>query len=71
MAQKQELKKAAIGPIKGVSQENQDQILVLKYLGDISPNRERQRVCKFCITDIASVFLNNSKSKDKEKKMKH
>ena len=59
-------KKAAIGPRKKVSQENQDQILALKF------EKERGRVVgKLCMADTASVVLDNSKSKDERKKLKH
>ena len=56
-------KKAAIGPRKGISQENQDQILNLK-----SQKGRGRVVGEFCMADTASVVLNNSKSKDERKK---
>ena len=56
-------KKAAIGPRRGISQENQHQILNLK-----SQKGRGRVVGEFCMAHTTSVVLNNSKSKDERKK---
>ena len=54
-------KKAALGPRRGISQENQDQIL------NLISQRERRGAGEFCMAGTASVVLNDSKSKDERK----
>ena len=55
--------KAALGPMRGITQENQDQIVNLKS------QKGRDRIAgEFCMDDTASVVPNNSKSKDERKK---
>ena len=56
-------KKAATCPRKGISQENQSQVLNL-----ISPKRRGRVLGEFCMADTASVLLINFKSKGERKK---
>ena len=54
--------KAALGPRKGISQENQDHILNLK-----NQKGSSRVVGEFWMADTASVALNDSQAKDERK----